>query len=1357
MTGFANTVRINYTWWAMTRRLLILAAFVCAGTAAVCLGANADREVLAGLRPAVVAELTATGKLPATNQLSLALGLPLRNPAALEELLHQLYDPASASFHQFLTPPDFTARFGPTEADYEAVVRFVAQHGLAVVGRHANRLVLDVAGSVTNIERAFQVTLRTYRHPTEGREFFAPDVEPSVPAGMPVKDLWGLSDYARPRPLAHSRTAAGLTALNYDGTGPGGAYQGRDFRNAYAPGTGLAGAGQVAAVVEFDGYYVNDITTYEANCGYTNVPLQNVLLNGVSGTPGYSGSANAVAEVSLDIELLIAIAPGLSKVMVYEGSNPYSVLSQMASDNQAKQISCSWAWSRGPSYSWAHGPGNYTLDAVLSQMVAQGQSFFQAAGDSDAYTGSQALSSSKGPIPVDSVYVTSVGGTSLTMNGAGVSWASETVWNWGNNTGTGGGVSPNYPLPWWQTNVSMAANGGSTVNRNIPDVALTADAVQVLYNNGSSGSFGGTSCAAPLWAGFTALVNQQAAALGRAPVGFLNPALYQIAAGPSYSACFHDVTTGSNIGNNTPGLYYAVANYDLATGLGTPNGTNLINALAPPTLPYFLTQPVSQTASNGATVAFSASASGQAPLGYQWRFNGTNLPAGGNASGTTSTTLTLTSITAANAGSYSLVVTNSYGTATSSVATLTVSFPPAFTAQPTNQSVLAGGTALFGATVAGAAPLAYQWRQNGTNLLNGGTIAGAISNVLSVASVTANNAGSYTLLVTNLYGRATSSVATLTVVLPAGIAVPPAPQTVQCGSNASFSVTATGTSPLHYQWSLDGTAIAGATASSLSLSAVHLPNHTVAVVVTNLYGSTTSSALLTVQDTLAPAITLNSTSPYYAELGSAYAEPGATAEDLCAGTVAVSISGIVNTDAVSTNTVTYTANDGSVNTGRATRTVYVRDTTPPTIEWSFTNLVLAANDNCVAALPDVTGTNFIRATDLSGALTLTQIPTTNAVLPLGTNVVVISIADASGNTAYSTNHVLVQDQMPPRLVSQPQNQAGRTGGSASFSVAATACTPLSFQWLFDGAPLPDQTTSVLTLSNLTASVAGNYSAIVTASGGATTSAVAVLTLDVAPSVVLTSSENPSGFKESLAFTATVTPATATGTIEFLTNGTAFDVEPLASGTSTSAALATLPRGTNVVDARYSGDGTFLPASDSLAQTITNHPPVVWPAFYTLVAGTDLNLAVASLATNWSDPDGDTLFIAMLSVSTNGVVVSNTLPSLVYSNPNWVNDQFVCTISDGFGGSVYQAVNITVVPQTNSTPLISTIPSQPGRVTLQLQGAYGSTYVLQSTTNLWLGPWEPVATNTLDITGSWPFTDTQVTNYTRRFYRLMLAP
>ena len=170
---------------------------------------------------------------------------------------------------------------------------------------------------------------------------------------------------------------------------------------------------------------------------------------------------------------------------------------------------------------------------------------------------------------------------------------------------------------------------------------------------------------------------------------------------------------------------------------------------------------------------------------------------------------------------------------------------------------------------------------------------------------------------------------------------------MQCGSNAAFSVTATGTPPLNYQWSLDGAPIPGATDTGLWLTNVHLPTHTVAVVVTNRVRQRDQcGGADRARHPAAGHHAQRQQSLAYVELGSAFLDPGATAYDLCAGTVPVVATGTVNTNAVSTNTVTYTATDGNGNTNTATRTVLVRDTTPPTILWSFTNLVLAAGTNC---------------------------------------------------------------------------------------------------------------------------------------------------------------------------------------------------------------------------------------------------------------------------------------------------------------------------------------------------------------------------------------------------------------------------
>jgi hypothetical protein len=245
------------------------------------------------------------------------------------------------------------------------------------------------------------------------------------------------------------------------------------------------------------------------------------------------------------------------------------LLNAMATHNPlSKQLSCSWGG----------GGVDATAEQIFKQMGAQGQSFFNATGDSDAFTNSI-------PFPSDSTNITEVGGTTLTT-GTGASYISEKVWNWGlvnsSYVGSSGGISTFYGLPYYQQGISMVANQGSTTKRNVPDVALTADNVYVVYNNGSTGTFGGTSCAAPLWAGFTALVNQQAAAAGRAPVGFLNPAIYTIGKGANYTTAFHDTTTGNNFWPSSPSKFSAVTGYDLCTGWGTPNGTNLINALAGP-------------------------------------------------------------------------------------------------------------------------------------------------------------------------------------------------------------------------------------------------------------------------------------------------------------------------------------------------------------------------------------------------------------------------------------------------------------------------------------------------------------------------------------------------------------------------------------------------------------------------------------------------------------------------------------------------------------------------------------------------------------------------------------------------------
>ncbi|EDY16344.1 conserved repeat domain protein [Chthoniobacter flavus Ellin428] len=530
-------------------------------------GWSAELQKLHGHQPAALARLVPSGPLDDTQELNLTVALPLRNQATLTKLLQDISDPASPNYRHYLTPAQFAAQFGPTDADYQTVSKFATAHGLTVTATHSNRVLLDVKGKVGDIQKALHVTLHTYRHPTEGRQFFAPDAEPSVDLSVPILHIGGLDNYALPHPRykLHPALPKGNAAPNA-GTGTGGGYMGNDFRTAYVPGTSLTGAGQTLGLLQFDGYSASDITYYENAAGLPNVPLQNVLLDGFSGTPTGNGGE---VEVSLDIEMAISMAPGLSKIIVYEagpGGSWHDILNRMATDNLAKQISCSWYIPGGAS--------DPVADTIFQQMATQGQSFFSASGDYDAFSGLI-------PFPGDSPYITQVGGTTLTTAGAGGAWSAEQVWNWGNGQGSGGGVSTQYSIPTWQQGISMTASQGSTFWRNVPDVALTADNIYVRAD-GVDHNVGGTSCAAPLWAAFTALVNQRAVTNGRATVGFLNPTLYTLGKGANSATDFHDIATGNNFNAGSPTKFSGVAGYDLCTGWGSPNGAALIDALAGP-------------------------------------------------------------------------------------------------------------------------------------------------------------------------------------------------------------------------------------------------------------------------------------------------------------------------------------------------------------------------------------------------------------------------------------------------------------------------------------------------------------------------------------------------------------------------------------------------------------------------------------------------------------------------------------------------------------------------------------------------------------------------------------------------------
>src|SRR5579875_1880398 len=619
----------------------------------------------------------ANGRLPATQTMNLDIVLPVRDQAGLDQFVADVYNPQSANYRHFLTPQQFTERFGPTQADYDAVLQFARMNGLTVTGGTRDGMDVQVRGMVSQVESAFHVRMQTYKHPTENRNFFSPDQEPTTDLPFNLWHVSGLSNYSIPHPLVVSKTAyAAAHGLNVNqvvshattGSGPSASFLGSDMRAAYYGSGPLTGAGQNLGLFEYEGTDLADLQTYYKNVGqtYPNV----VTLLSVDGTSTSCTAAQNCddTEQTLDMTQALGMAPGLANLTMYIGSTDTAILSSMTTHSPLPMtIGCSWGWTPAdPS----------TLNPYFEKMAAQGQSFFTASGDNSTWT----KTGKSEAWPGDNAYVITVGGTDLVTSSAAGPWKSETAW-----ADSGGGISPDrIAIPSWQkiSGVINSSNKGSTTYRNGPDVSANANFTFYTCANQTSclaNEYGGTSFAAPMWAGFIALVNQQLAANSASPVGFLNPTIYQNNAGSAsyYSTNFHDISSG------TSGSYSAVTGYDLVTGWGSPTPalvTTLVGSGTQQT-PDFTISGTAATAKAGSTgtstitigavdgfdSAVSLSASGL-PSGVTVSFNPTSVTGSG------SSTATFTVGSSVAAGSYSITLTGTSGSTThSTTVTLTVS------------------------------------------------------------------------------------------------------------------------------------------------------------------------------------------------------------------------------------------------------------------------------------------------------------------------------------------------------------------------------------------------------------------------------------------------------------------------------------------------------------------------------------------------------------------------------------------------------------------------------------------------------------------------------------------------------------
>ncbi len=790
--------------------------------------------------------------LPATQSLRLHIMLPLRNQAGLDQFLKDLSDPQSASYRHFLTVSEFTAQFGPSEADYTALTRYAASNGLKIVSGSRDGMDLLVEGSVAAIEAAFHVTMGVYQHPTENRTFFAPDREPTVGLPFPLWHESGLDNYSIPQPAIvsksqrqPSRSPQATQPEVTSGSGPSGSYLGSDMRAAYYGGTTLTGAGQNLGLLEFYGTDLTDLTTYFKNTGQTNnVPITLLSTDGTS-TSCLNSNGCTDLEQTIDMTQAIGMAPGLSSLVLYIGSIDTAIISAMTTHSPlATTISCSWIW--GPA-------DTTTLDPYFQKMAAQGQNFFVASGDKSTW------SSTNPSWPTDDANVISVGGTDLTTTSGGGAWQSETAW-----LDSGGGISPNHiPIPSWQqlSGVITSANRGSTVYRNGPDVSANANTTYYACANQTTctaNEYGGTSFAAPLWAGYMALVNQQAS-FERQHHARLHQSgsPYSYGMSSAYSHDFHDITSGTS-----GSCHSAVTGYDLVTGWGSPNGTGLITTLAAiSTSPNFAISvspasvsvaqgatgaaTISTTVSGGFKSAISLSAAGE-PAGVTVTFS----PASVATPGSGSVSMTMAVAASAAPGAYTVTVTGVGGGVTHTTTVALLVTLPAFTltASPASVSVAQGnkGASTITTAVSGGFSAAVALSASGlpagiTAAFSTASIAtpGSGTSTLTLTAASTVAAGTYTVTVTGIGGGLThTATVSLTVTAPA-FTLTASPTSISIAQGAKGTSTIT-------------TAVSGGFDSAIALSASGLPTGITAAFSTASIaapGSGTSTLTLTAAST----------------------------------------------------------------------------------------------------------------------------------------------------------------------------------------------------------------------------------------------------------------------------------------------------------------------------------------------------------------------------------------------------------------------------------------------------------------------------------------------------------------------------
>ncbi|MCU1491040.1 MAG: Pro-kumamolisin, activation domain [Acidimicrobiaceae bacterium] len=572
-----------------------------------------------GLAPRLPRGTKALGALVSSKQLSLDVVLRPRDPAGIAQLAQEVSTPGTPEYRQVLSPGAFARRFGAPPSELASVEASLRRQGLHVAGVSGGGLTVRVVTTAGAAQRALATPMLSYRL-SSGRIGYANVEAPRVPADMAhdVMGVLGLNslDPSVPAGLvrepslakatAHATHAAGRSAgitpsasCSAAIAGSGAGYSADQIAKAYGYdhlyAGGDLGVHTTIAVIEFSSFRSSDLAAYAA-C-YSGV-VPRVRAVPVDGGPGNFDQTSEV-EAELDVEVLLGLVPH-ARIVVYEGPNDggspsnaanYDALAAAIDQDKAQVLTTSW----GECEQVAGDAAAQAENLLFEQAALQGQSMVAAAGDNGSEDCSTGAGGSRASLAVDDPasqpFVTAVGGTTLRIGAS----PTETTWNTGPNSSQpgagGGGLSSIWRMPTYQakTPPSLGVLGPYAKTgrcraagdrcRESPDVSANAGAPYAIYCTESgfdcSGTgwtpIGGTSAAAPTFAALLALADSSGRCLTQRPIGFANPALYAIAAGPSSSSAFFDVTSGNNdLLGTEGGLYPATPGYDLSTGLGTP-------------------------------------------------------------------------------------------------------------------------------------------------------------------------------------------------------------------------------------------------------------------------------------------------------------------------------------------------------------------------------------------------------------------------------------------------------------------------------------------------------------------------------------------------------------------------------------------------------------------------------------------------------------------------------------------------------------------------------------------------------------------------------------------------------------------